>query len=49
MPRVVEIKNENVIKVAVKMVNNKGWNSVNARSLAKELGISTKPLYRMMK
>ena len=49
MPRVVEIKNENVIKVAVKMVNDKGWNSVNARSLAKELGISTKPLYRMYK
>lgn len=49
MPRVVEIKNENVIKSAVKMVNDNGWNSVNARSLAKELGISTKPLYRMYK
>lgn len=49
MPRVVEVKNENVIKMAVKMVNEKGWNAVNARSLAKELGISTKPLYRMYK
>ncbi len=49
MPKVVEIKNENVIKAAVKMVNANGWNSVNARSLAKELGISTKPLYRMYK
>ena len=49
MPKVVEIKNENVIKAAVKMVNVNGWNSVNARSLAKELGISTKPLYRMYK
>ncbi len=47
MPAIVEIKKEKVIKTAVKMVNDKGWDSVNARSLAKELGISTKPLYRL--
>ncbi len=49
MPAIVEIKKENVIKAAVKMVNDDGWDSVNARSLAKKLGISTKPLYRMYK
>ncbi len=47
MPAILEIKNDKVIKTAVKMVNEKGWDAVNARSLAKELGISTKPLYRL--
>ena len=49
MPAIIEIKHEKVIKTAVKMVNDHGWDSINARSLAKELGISTKPLYRMYK
>ena len=49
MPAILEIKKENVIKTAVKMINANGWEAVNARSLAKELGISTKPLYRMYK
>ncbi|MEG0794834.1 MAG: hypothetical protein RSE17_04105 [Bacilli bacterium] len=49
MPALVELKNETVIKVAVKMVNDSGIDSINARSLAKSLGISTKPLYRMYK
>lgn len=47
MPAVIELKKENVVKVAVRMVNNNGWDSINARSLAKELGVSTKPLYRI--
>lgn len=47
MPAVIELKKENVVKVAVRMVNNNGWDSVNARSLAKELNVSTKPLYRI--
>lgn len=47
MPAVVELSKEKIIKTAVKMVNDNGWNSVNARSLAKELGVSTKPLYRI--
>lgn len=49
MPTISGIKNENVIKTAVKMVNDEGWDAINARSLAKKLGISTKPLYRMYK
>ena len=47
MPAIVEMSKDHIVKVAVKMVNDNGWNSVNARSLAKALGISTKPLYRI--
>ena len=36
-----------VISAAVKMVKQEGWDSLNARSLAKEIGVSTKPLYRL--
>ena len=49
MPAIVNLTNERVVQIAVKMVNDHGWNSINARSLAKELGVSTKPLYRMYK
>ena len=49
MPAIVNLTNEKVVQIAVKMVNDHGWNYVNARSLAKELGVSTKPLYRMYK
>lgn len=42
-----DVLRENVIKKAVVMVNKYGWDSINARSLAQELKISTKPLYRM--
>lgn len=49
MPAVIELKKEFVVKIAVRMVNNNGWDSINARSLAKELGVSTKPLYRLYK
>ena len=49
MPAVIELKKERIVQVAVKMVNAKGWEAVNARSLAKELGVSTKPLYRIYK
>ncbi len=49
MKTAVDISKEQIVKMAVKMVNDNGWNSVNARSLAKNLGISTKPLYRIYK
>lgn len=49
MPAIVEISKEKIVNVAVKMVMDNGWDSVNARSLAKELGVSTKPLYRIYK
>lgn len=47
MPAVVELPKDRIVKVAVKMVNESGWGSVNARSLAARLKVSTKPLYRI--
>ena len=47
MPATIELSKEHIVKVAVKMVNETGWDSINARSLAKKLGVSTKPLYRI--
>lgn len=49
MPAVVELSKDRIVKVAVKMVNESGWDSINARSLAARLGVSTKPLYRIYK
>ena len=43
MPATIELSKDVIVKVAVKMVNDDGWDSVNARSLAKKLGVSTKP------
>lgn len=36
-----------IINAAVKMIKKSGWESLNARALAKQIGISTKPLYRL--
>lgn len=36
-----------IINTAILMVKKYGWDYLNARSLAKELGMSTKPLYRI--
>jgi len=47
MAEVNLISKEVVINAAVKMVKTNGWDSLNARSLAKEIGVSTKPLYRL--
>ncbi len=47
MPAKVKLTKEQIIKKAVVMVNKNGWDSINARDLAKELKISTKPLYRI--
>ena len=47
MPVVIELSKESVVKSAVKIVNKTGWESLNARGLAKSLGVSTKPLYRV--
>lgn len=46
---VSEVTKEQVIKKAVVIINKYGWECLNARKLAKELNISTKPLYRMYK
>ena len=37
MPAIKELNKDHIVKVAVKMVNDKGWDSVNARSLAAAL------------
>jgi AcrR family transcriptional regulator len=49
MAAIIDMPKENIVKGAVKIVNQTGWNSLNARGLAKELKISTKPLYRIYK
>ena len=47
MAKALLITKENIVKGAVKLINDNGWLTLNARSLAKHLGISTKPLYRI--
>ncbi len=47
MPAVLELSKDRIVKIAVKMVNESGWDSINARSLATRLKVSTKPLYRI--
>ncbi len=47
MPASCKLEKKTIIKKAVVMINKKGWDSLNARDLAKELKISTKPLYRI--
>ncbi len=47
MPAVLEISKKNVVKSAVKLINSNGWDSLNARGLAKSMNVSTKPLYRL--
>ena len=38
-----------LLKYAIKMVSEKGIESINARDLAASAGISTKPIYRIYK
>ena len=38
-----------LLKYAIKMVSEKGIESINARDLAANAGISTKPIYRIYK
>jgi len=41
------IDKDTLLKVALKMVEEKGIESINARDLAKNANISTKPIYRI--
>ncbi len=41
------ITKEELLKVAMNMIEKNGAESINARNLAKEAGISTKPIYRL--
>lgn len=43
------IEKKDLLKVAVKMVEKEGIECINARDLAKNAGISTKPIYRIYK
>lgn len=43
----VLLTKEEVVEKAKEIVARDGWESLNARGLAKELNMSTKPLYRM--
>lgn len=45
--KALTLTKDNIVKSAVKLINAEGWESLNARSLAKHIGISTKPLYRI--
>ena len=45
----VTFTKDDVVNKAKNIVALTGWESLNARSLAKDLGVSTKPLYRMFK
>lgn len=43
------IDKKTLLKVAIKMIEKEGIESINARSLASAAGISTKPIYRIYK
>lgn len=47
MAKSISLTKEAIVKSAVKMIDKNGWDSLNARGLAKHIGISTKPLYRI--
>ena len=47
MARQSIISKEQLLYIAVKMVEEEGIDSINARSLANKAGISTKPIYRL--
>jgi Transcriptional regulator len=46
MPPKIKTTQEDIILAAIHLTRNGGWDSVNARSLAKELGCSTQPIFR---
>ncbi len=47
MAKPLDITKEEIVLHAVTIVNDTGWDSLNARGLAKKAGISTKPIYRL--
>ncbi len=46
MPPKIRITKENIVERAVEIVREHGMDSLNARSLAKELGCSVQPIFR---
>lgn len=49
MPPKPIVTKQDVIDAAIQLIRENGMNSVNARSLAKALGCSTRPLFRIYK
>lgn len=47
MPAIIEISKKRIINEAVALIKKEGYENFNARNLAKNLGVSTKPLYRV--
>lgn len=47
MAKAIALTKENIVLSAVKLINDEGFSALNARGLAKKIGISTKPLYRI--
>ena len=49
MSAVVKIKKEDLVKGAIKIIRNKGEHELSARNLAKTVGCSTQPIFRLFK
>lgn len=49
MSPVIKIKKEDLIKGAIKIIRDKGENELSARNLAKVVGCSTQPIFRLFK
>lgn len=49
MPPKAIVNKEDILNAALKIVRERGMENVNARSLAKELNCSTRPLFRIYK
>ena len=45
MPPKVKITKENILEASLKLVRKKGFSSLNARAIAKELNCSTQPIF----
>ncbi|MBC2733645.1 MAG: TetR/AcrR family transcriptional regulator [Desulfobacteraceae bacterium] len=49
MPPKFKFDKEEIVQTAVEIVRKHGWNGLSARSIAKELNASTKPIYGYFK
>ncbi|MEG0050202.1 MAG: TetR/AcrR family transcriptional regulator [Clostridia bacterium] len=49
MPPKIKTTRESILSVAMAMVRATGWESMNARDIAKRLGCSTQPIFREFK
>jgi AcrR family transcriptional regulator len=49
MPSKFKFEKEEIVRSAVEIVRQHGWNGLSARSIAKELNASTKPIYGYFK